>query len=193
MDLEETVLEKVFTEVGETVDAKVNKLTAKCIDSENDTFSLDSEGNLSVNSITTRTSGTGQGISVDTIYPIGSIYLSVTDTNPSTLFGGVWEQISKGRTLVGVDPSQEEFDTPKKAGGSKYLQQHNHNGYSAPKGTPIVWEAGGNYRAYYDITFSTAENTYTVPVTNEVTQNIGTGNCGNLQPYFTCYIWCRIA
>ena len=33
-------------------------------------------------------------------YPIGSIYISVTNINPSTFFGGTWEEI-KGRFLVG--------------------------------------------------------------------------------------------
>lgn len=33
------------------------------------------------------------GPQLDQIYPIGSIYMSVTSTNPGTLFGGTWEQI----------------------------------------------------------------------------------------------------
>ena len=32
----------------------------------------------------------------DILYPIGSIYLSVNSINPSTLFGGAWEQLSGG-------------------------------------------------------------------------------------------------
>lgn len=36
---------------------------------------------------------------LDLIYPIGSLYLSVNSTNPSTLFGGTWEQI-KDRFLL---------------------------------------------------------------------------------------------
>ena len=39
-------------------------------------------------------------------YPVGAIYLSINNTNPGVLFGGTWEQIAQGRTLVGVDTSQ---------------------------------------------------------------------------------------
>jgi len=37
------------------------------------------------------------------MYPIGSIYLSVNSTNPSELFGGAWESIGSGRVLQGAD------------------------------------------------------------------------------------------
>lgn len=36
-----------------------------------------------------------------TMYPVGSIYISVNATNPAALFGGTWEQI-KGRFLLGT-------------------------------------------------------------------------------------------
>lgn len=110
-------------------------------------------------------------------YPVGSIYLSVNDTNPSTWFGGKWEQIAKGRTLVGVDTSQTEFNTVKKTGGSKHLQAHSHN-----YGGWIDWYAKGGTQGIIG-TGTSAGSTSTT----------GSGDSGNLPPYFTCYIWCRIA
>ena len=52
-------------------------------------------------------------------WPIGSIYISVVNTNPSQWFGGVWESFGSGRVLVGVDTSQTEFNTVLKTGGEK--------------------------------------------------------------------------
>lgn len=39
---------------------------------------------------------------LDYIFPVGSIYLSISGTDPGTLFGGTWQRISQGRFLIGV-------------------------------------------------------------------------------------------
>lgn len=38
------------------------------------------------------------------MYPVGSIYLSVKNTNPSTYFGGTWVAWGSGRVPVGSTP-----------------------------------------------------------------------------------------
>lgn len=130
-------------------------------------------------------------------YPVGSIYLSVNDTNPSKWFGGTWEQIAKGRTLVGVDTSQTEFNTVKKTGGEKThtlsvdeIPSHSHTIYSNKdyRSSPGVGYWGWDLLDGY--CYGGEQN---------VTNGGGTRDTGgsqphnNLQPYFTCYIWCRTA
>lgn len=46
----------------------------------------------------------------DYIYPVGSIYISVNNTNPSLLFGGVWERWGQGRTILGANDSDTEVE-----------------------------------------------------------------------------------
>lgn len=61
------------------------------------------------------------------IYPVGAIYLSINPENPSDIFGGTWELLAPGRTLVCVDTEQEEFDQAGKMGGrktNKYSHTH---------------------------------------------------------------------
>ena len=48
------------------------------------------------------------------IYPVGSIKMTVTNTNPSTYLGRTWSLWGSGRVPVGVDTSQEEFSTVEK-------------------------------------------------------------------------------
>ena len=44
------------------------------------------------------------------IYPVGAIYISVNSTNPSTLFGGTWEQI-QNRFLLACGSSYSNGST----------------------------------------------------------------------------------
>ena len=70
-------------------------------------------------------------------YPIGSIYISVVNTNPGTIFGGTWIAFAEGRTIVGVHTTETEFATVEKTGGSKKLHKHSHTftGTSSSTGT----------------------------------------------------------
>ena len=43
----------------------------------------------------------GKFATLDLVYPVGSIYMSVSDTSPQTLFGGTWEKL-QGRFLIGT-------------------------------------------------------------------------------------------
>ena len=43
-----------------------------------------------------------------TSYPIGSVYVSVNEEEPSTLFGGTWELMSEGYLVVGLDHENED-------------------------------------------------------------------------------------
>ena len=76
---------------------------------------------------------------LELIYPIGSIYMSVNDTNPADFLGGTWERWGQGRVPVGVKEDDDDFKTPEKEDGEKKHQlitsempNHRHKGqYSA--------------------------------------------------------------
>ena len=56
---------------------------------------------------------------LDKVYPVGSVYISVVNNSPENFIGGTWEFISQGKTLIGVNPDDVDFDTPEETGGSK--------------------------------------------------------------------------
>lgn len=130
--------------------------------------------------------------SVDKFYPVGSVYTSVNDVNPSTLFGGTWERFAAGRTLVGVDAGQTEFNTVKKTGGAKtvaltvnQIPSHSH-------------KVTIDDYAYYVGEGATGSGAHDMsePSTDWVTKTANTGGGqahNNLQPYITVYFWLRTA
>lgn len=78
----------------------------------------------------------------------------------------------KGRVLVGLDGSDVDFDTIGKTGGSKDLQKHNH-GFA--RAQLFAGEQGQANYCYGASSLST--------LVQSTTDNAGTGNSGNLQPY----------
>lgn len=141
---------------------------------------------------------------LEAIYPVGSIFINTTGTNPSTFLGGTWEEFGKGRVLVGKDTTQTEFDTLGETGGSKYLQEHNHMGrtYSKNYNAGQTIPGGRAYARSYvpsDDTsgvwkYSGSGAVSGAEITSMIeTGNSGTGNSGNLQPYVVVSMWQRTA
>jgi microcystin-dependent protein len=57
---------------------------------------------------------------MQTIYNIGALYFTTAAGNPSVLLGfGTWVAFGAGRTIVGIDGSQSEFNSIEETGGSK--------------------------------------------------------------------------
>ena len=123
------------------------------------------------------------------VYPIGSIYLSTSQVNPSNLIGGTWERFGKGKTLVGVNEDDTDFDTVELEGGEKThlltvneMPSHSHNlvlksYYNNGGGSDSFAKQG-----YYDSTES-----------KTTTSAGGSTAHNNLQPYITVYMWKRVA
>ena len=60
-------------------------------------------------------------------HPIGAVYITMSSANPGDTYGGVWESIGAGRTLVGVDPNDTDFNAAQKTGGNKTVNlKHSH-------------------------------------------------------------------
>lgn len=189
---EELYFKDAFTEVDGNINLDVNNLNTNCITSKNNKFSLDSDGNLIVNSITTIESN-DNNIDFDLIYPVGSIYFSTNNVNPNTLFGGIWKRFANGQVLVGVDETQIEFNAVQKEGGEK---NHKLVESEMPSHTHTLWNSnnGGTTNSWNGNNFAQiGDSNKTWGYVMPINYTGGSQAHNNLQPYITCYIWMRVS
>lgn len=159
---------------------------------------------------------------IKTLYPVGSIYMSVNATNPSAYFGGTWVAWGAGRVPVGINTADGNFNTVEKTGGAAtvtlttaQMPAHTHTfiGSSATtssKGahthnvgrdgdgasgssTYTVHSAGVSGAGGTSPTNSAGAHTHTLTAKGTNANTGGGGAHSNLQPYIVCYMWKRTA
>ncbi len=63
------------------------------------------------------------------MWPVGAVFISVSSTSPATSLGcGTWSALATGRTLVGLDSGDTDFDTAEEMGGAKTQTPSAHSG-----------------------------------------------------------------
>ena len=82
-----------------------------------------------------RGKGIDTGVSgiIDAVYPVGAIYMSTSSTNPQTLFGGTWQQIT-GKFLLASSSSYAAGSTGGSADAIVVSHTHTFTGSSASAG-----------------------------------------------------------
>ncbi len=129
-------------------------------------------------------------------YPIGSVYISFSPTDPSTYFGGTWERI-KGRFLLSADDSAYKVNN---TGGSVTHHHTTGNCTLEYKHLPSEVCVDGNF-GYLSGCAKTGVSGWQITSLRDYGQygygqahNHGnTGDSNNLPPYIVVYMWRRTA
>lgn len=115
-------------------------------------------------------------------YPVGSIYMSVNDTSPASLFGGTWEQL-KDRFLLAAGDAYNAGLTGGEATHTLTIEEmpsHSHK----MENVGLSWSTGSfSYSVQYTEISSRGYNT------NDVGGNL---SHNNMPPYLVVYCWKRV-
>lgn len=131
----------------------------------------------------------------DIIYPVGSIYITVNNVNPDTLFGGKWEQI-EGKFLLAAS---SDYGAGEEGGEAEHtltideMPTHGHNSNNYTDGFMAHKIAlSGTWSNDEKLAVSTNGRSV-VWVSQNPPQTGGGGSHNNMPPYIVVYIWKRTA
>lgn len=149
---------------------------------------------------------------LETTHPVGSLEINTSGINPSEYLGGEWESFGSGRTLVGVDSNDSDFNTAEETGGEKThtlttneIPGHNHMGriyshnYNTGKTIPQARAFANSFNLNGSVNgswgYSNAGDVTNSEIVNTIESDYtgGNGTHNNLQPYITVYFWKRVS
>ena len=120
------------------------------------------------------------------IYPVGSIYMSANSTNPGTLFGGSWTQIT-GRFLLAAGGGYSAGATGGEATHKLTLAEIASHSHSYVDSYPTEAQGGGAYGYAGNNTLIVTESTR-----SRTTNAAGSSAAhNNMPPYLVVYVWRR--
>ena len=125
-------------------------------------------------------------------YPVGSIYLSVNNTNPGTIFGGTWEQI-KDRFLLACGNTYSNGSTGGESTHKLTVDEMPSHSHGFERGasnkfehiyisTNGAWNTPSSGSGYgFGAGYMTINNTG------------GSKAHNNMPPYLAVYVWKRVS
>lgn len=143
----------------------------------------------SLSASSTRTSGGGAGMSLQSVYPVGAVYISMSDTNPETLFGfGTWERI-KDRFLLAAGDAYAAGATGGEATHQLTIAEMPYHQHQMVNGNNGGYDYSGWTKS--TIVLSDATKGYAGNANTSYAGESASHN--NMPPYLTVYMWHRIA
>ena len=106
---------------------------------------------------------------LDNVYPVGSIYMSTSPTNPHNLFGGTWEAYAQGRVLIGVGQGTDANGVKKtfNAGATGGEYEHTLTVGEIPAHSHSGTAVSGGSHSHAGTASSTGAHTHTIELNNQ--------------------------
>lgn len=149
-------------------------------------------------------------INLDRVYPVGSIYFSVSAISPNELFGGVWEQIKDCFLLA----CGNKFTNGTTGGSEKetltisQIPAHSHSGSTSSDGNhkhgicsgygDITNTGGDAFRYQQWANSNRGWHNFLIGDSGNHTHSISTNTVGggeshnNMPPYLSVFVWKRV-
>lgn len=161
-------------------------------------------GGVKLSDSTSSTSSTNDGIAATpaavkkaiaeaklAAWPIGSIYITVSNTSPATLFGGTWERISE-RFLLGASSSYPAGGTGGEFAHTLTQSELPNYSLSVTNGSNVIRSKTGNSADAY---VQTQSGGWGIPNWESKTVTVASGGSGkahnNMPPYLAVNMWKR--